>query len=351
MKRAHDNTQRARRLLRWYPPSWRDRYGEEFVDHLEQEFEDCPSNLGRSINVVRKGVVARLGDIGLFDSTATTGAQSRAALGTGVALASLMAVVMMNFWSRAMLVWSGRKYHPIPVSATTGTLTVVTALMLLVLAAIVIVVVTCVVRQIIRRRARPLAVPSTIAVVTGGFLLYEARVFPRLLSPYLHGAGRFQGMSLSRPGQLLANMAQVVWETTQRWVDFWNASYSPISRVQYALNDIFPLVMFVFGIAIAVLIRRIEFPQWIARVVFPTVALLGGLSGVYFVAYLGWNLFGGPSDYDFFFRDKWLGIVYLILLGVVPLLVIRSGLLARKHEPSQRRNHIEILNLNNASND
>jgi hypothetical protein len=345
MKHTHDGTRRARRFLRWYPPSWRDRYEEEFVDHLEQEFEDRPKNLGRSINVVRKGVVARLGDIGLFDSLATSRDHSRAALGTGVALAALMVVVMVDFWSRAMLVWSGRKYHPIPVSATTGTLTVVVALTLLVLVAIMSVVVTCVVRQITRGRARPLLVPSMVAVVTGAFLLYEARVFWRLLSPYLHGAGRFQGMSLSRPGQLLANMAQVVWETTQRWVDFWNPSYSPISRIQYAMNDSFPLVMFVFGIAIAMLIRRTEFPQRITRLVFPTVVLLGGLSGVYFVAYLGWNLFGGPSDYDFFWRDKWLGIVYLVLLGLVPLLVIRSGLLARKRQPRQRLNHIEILDL------
>lgn len=333
-----NDTRRAARLLRWYPRSWREHNGAEFVDHLEQEFADRPVDLRRSFNVAYKGLVARVGDIGLHDSVAIPGAQSRAALGTGVALVALTVMVMVNFWSRAMLVWSGRRYHPIPVSATTGTLTVVIALVLLVLAAIVIVVVTCVVRQIFRGRARPLVVPSTIAVVTGGFLLYEARVFPRLLSPYIHGAGRFRGMSLSRPGQLLANMAEVVWETTERWVDFWNASYSPISRVQYALNDIFPLVMFVFGITIAMLIRRVEFPQRIARVALPTVALLGGLSGVYFVAYLGWNLFGGPSDYDFFFRDKWLGIVYLVLLGVVPLLVIRSGLLARKHEPSQRRN-------------
>jgi hypothetical protein len=345
MTRTHDNTQRARRLLRWYPSSWRERYGEEFVDHLEQEFEDRPNNLGRSINVVRKGVVARLGDIGLFDSVATYGYQSRAALGTGVALAALMVVVMVDFWSRAMLTWSGRRYHPIPVSATTGTLTVVVALVLLLLVAIMIVVVTCVVRQITRGRARPLVVPSMVAVATGAFLLYEARIFPRLLSPYIHGAGPIQGMSLSRPGQLLANMAQVVWHATERWVDFWNSSYSPISRIQYVVNDCFPLVMFVFGIAIAIIIRRTEFPQRIARLVFPTVALLGGLSGVYFVAYLGWNLFGGPSDYDFFWRDKWLGIVYLVLLGVVPLLVIRSGLLARKHQPRQRLNHIEILDL------
>jgi hypothetical protein len=109
------------------------------------------------------------------------------------------------------------------------------------------------------------------------------------------------------------------------------------------INDCVPLAMFVLGVAIALLIRRVEIPPRIARLVVPTVALLGALSAVYFVAYLGWNLFGGPSDYDFFFRDKWLGIVYLILLGLVPVLIGRSMVLSKKSEPRTPLNHIEIL--------
>jgi hypothetical protein len=108
-------------------------------------------------------------------------------------------------------------------------------------------------------------------------------------------------------------------------------------------NDCVPLAMFVFGIAIALLIRRVVIPQRITRLIFPTVTLLGALSAVYFVAYVGWSAFGGPSDYDFFFRDKWLGIVYFVLLGLMPLLVIRSGLLVRSNLPRRRRNHIEII--------
>ena len=51
-------TRRAMRLLRWYPRSWRERCGEEFVDHLEQEFADRPVDFGRSWNVAYKGLVA-----------------------------------------------------------------------------------------------------------------------------------------------------------------------------------------------------------------------------------------------------------------------------------------------------
>jgi hypothetical protein len=344
MKRTPDNTRRALRLLRWYPPSWRERYGEEFVDHLEQEFDDRPHNLGRSVNVIRKGVVARLGDIGLANSAATPEGRPRAALGTSVALVALMLVVMVNFWSRSMLTWSGRQYHPIPVSATTGTLTVVVAFLLLLLAAIVIVMVICAARQILRGRGRRLVGPLTLAAVSGAFLLYAARLFPRLLFPYIHGAHGFQGMSLSRPGQLLANTAQVIWETTQRWVDPWNPGIAPISSVQGVVDHFVPVAMFVFGIAIALLIRRVEIPQRTARLVFPTLALVGALAGVFFVAYLAWSFFGGPSNYDFFFRDRWLGIVYRILLGVVALVVARAAVLSKKSEPRHPFNQIEIVN-------
>jgi hypothetical protein len=343
MRRAPDNAQRALRLLRWYPLSWRERYGEEFLDHLEQEFEDRPRSIKRSVNVVRKGLVARLGDIGLANSVATPGVQPRAALGTSVALVALMLVVMVNFWSRSMLTWSSRRYHPIPVSATTGTLTVVVALIVLILAAIVVAMVICAVRQMIRGRGRRLVVPLALAAGSGALLLYAARYVPRFLSPYIHGAHGLQGMSLSRPGQLIANLAQVTWQTTQQWVDPWNRVTAPISTVQGLVDDFVPIALFVFGVAIALLIRRVEIPQGIARLAFPVLAFLGALTGVFFVAYLAWNLFGGPSNFDLFFRDSWLGIVYRILLGVVALLVGRSAMVATGSRPRTSRNQIDIV--------
>jgi len=63
-----DNTRRAARLLRWYPPAWRERYGEEFADHLEQEFADRRVDLRRSLDVAHKGLVARIDDVGLSTS-------------------------------------------------------------------------------------------------------------------------------------------------------------------------------------------------------------------------------------------------------------------------------------------
>jgi hypothetical protein len=221
------------------------------------------------------------------------------------------------------------------------------ALLLLVLVAVVIVVPLCVGRQILRRRGRPLVAPSILALASGGYLLYAARIFPKLLTPYIHGAHGLPGTRLSNPGQVIANLATVAWELTQRWVAPWGQGVPSVSvsSAQTFVDDSVLLATFTFGIALALLIRRVELPPTLVRLVLPTVALLSTCTGVFFFAYLAWSAFGGPSNDEYFFPEsRWLGVVYLVLLGLVPLLVVRLRLLARNGRPLRQRNHIEIIN-------
>ena len=53
---------RAARLLRWYPRAWRSRYGEEFAELLVADIEERPRSRSRTADVIRGGLVARLGD-------------------------------------------------------------------------------------------------------------------------------------------------------------------------------------------------------------------------------------------------------------------------------------------------
>jgi hypothetical protein len=344
-----DDASRAARLLRWYPRAWRERYGEEFADHLGQEFADRPVDLGRSVNVAYKGLVARTGDIGLSNSSVNLRGQTRAALGTSLAFIALMVVVMLNLWSRAMLAWSGRQYHPVPVSATTGFLTIALGLLLALLAAVVLTVAFFVARQIFHGRVRRLVGPSVLAVSSGGYLLYAARRFPTMLAPYVDGTHGLRQLSLSNPGGSLANFAQVMWELTQSWVAPWGQGIpAGPSSIQNVIDDCVPLAMFAFGVALALLIRRVEFPQASERLVLSTVALLGTFTGVFFVAYIVWSAVGGPSHDEYFAPEApWLGVVYLLLLALIPSLVIRSGFLAWRRQSSRGRNHIEIVGSKN----
>jgi hypothetical protein len=62
---ADDVTRQARRLLRWYPRSWRDRYGEEFAQLLISDLRERPHSTRRTLDVARGGLLARLAGAGL----------------------------------------------------------------------------------------------------------------------------------------------------------------------------------------------------------------------------------------------------------------------------------------------
>jgi hypothetical protein len=51
---------RARRLLRWYPKAWRDRYGEEFTELLIDDIGERPRSWSRMLDVARRGMSARV---------------------------------------------------------------------------------------------------------------------------------------------------------------------------------------------------------------------------------------------------------------------------------------------------
>lgn len=79
-------------LLRWYPPAWRERYGEEFTELLLAEFAEQPRSWRRTGNVILSGLLARLSGLGLTGFGLSAADQARASLATlgGAAAAFLI---------------------------------------------------------------------------------------------------------------------------------------------------------------------------------------------------------------------------------------------------------------------
>jgi hypothetical protein len=339
---SHSNdTRRSARLLRWYPPAWRERYGEEFADHLEQEFAERRVDLRRSLNVAYKGLVARADDVGLLNGSQIPGGQTRAALGTSFALIALAAVLVLNFWSWAMLQWSARHYHPIPVDATTGTLTVGTGLLVLVLVAMVLIVLVSAVRQIVRGRGRSIVGPFVFAVGAVAFLYYSVRWLPRRFAGISHMIQG--GYRWSHPGPAAYGLAEIAKVVTQPWVSMWDPGISGEPTSQAVMNDLAPLAVLVFAVAMALLVRRVELPRVSERLGSATVVLLGVLSGVFLITLVVWFTVGGPIFATFGETGNIGGVAYVVFLALVTVLVARSGLLARRNEPHYKRNYIEIV--------
>jgi hypothetical protein len=99
---------RAARLLRWYPRAWRSRYGEEFAELLVADIEERPRSRSRTADVIRGGLVARLGEAGLCAAAPEPGterARTSASLASLVGCAAVFAGVGGAMWSQLNTVW------------------------------------------------------------------------------------------------------------------------------------------------------------------------------------------------------------------------------------------------------
>jgi hypothetical protein len=86
------DARRVRRLLRWYPRSWRDRYGEEFGELLIAELAERPRDWRRTSDVIASGVLARCTTAGLTRHGLPPAEQILAGLtALGCALTTLLA--------------------------------------------------------------------------------------------------------------------------------------------------------------------------------------------------------------------------------------------------------------------
>lgn len=330
MSHEPDDARRARRLLRWYPAAWRDRYGDEFVEHLQQEFADRSFDVKRTINTAYKGLVARVADVGLLNAEADVQSRFRAAAGTTFVLSAMVTFIALDFGSRAMLAWNQWSRASIANSVATGALTAATGLLMVVLLVIVLLVMYCAARQMIRGRARGLVGSSILALASGGFLLYVARSVPSQLARYVHGAAGFPGIRWSHPGQVVQALAQITWDNMERWIGPWHQGMPRVSVIQSVVNDGVPVAAVVFGVAIALLLRKVDLPRQVNRLVWYSVIVLGSLITVFFIAYIVWSFVGGSVGGEYFSPESaWLGVTYLVFMPLAGVLVARTGLLAR----------------------
>jgi hypothetical protein len=91
---ADPAARRAAQLLRWYPQSWRARYGAEFAELLVAEFAEHPRSWRRGLDVAGHGLLARLAEAGLT-SQIQRPEQSLATVGYALATFGVLAVAML----------------------------------------------------------------------------------------------------------------------------------------------------------------------------------------------------------------------------------------------------------------
>lgn len=197
----------AQRLLRCYPPVWRERYGPELLALLLDDLAERPRSLPRDADVVRAGLHARLAACGLASGPVRDGPAVRFTL---AAASTVFVAAAVSIWTQLA---DGRlTARPGGALAATSLVALSLGLGVLSLAATVVGVrlAVAVVRTVRGGRGaevlRPMALlVAGAAVLVGGL---------RLVVPLWPGA------RLGRHG-LLASAARTGWAATDPISTFW----------------------------------------------------------------------------------------------------------------------------------
>lgn len=172
---AAAHRRRARRLLRWYPSSWRVRYGEEFAELLLADMQERPRSWRRTADVAASGLLTRCTLAGLTSHELSPPEQIRAGLATlGCALAALLA---FGLFLLAQLATNWQWAATAPPSAATGTVLMAAAAVALGVAGLAAAVPVGWQVAVIARSNGRLARPAMIALGCAMVIVCGARHF------------------------------------------------------------------------------------------------------------------------------------------------------------------------------
>jgi hypothetical protein len=291
---------RAERLLRWYPPRWRERYGEEFAELLIADLSERPRCWRRDADLAISGARARLSGVGLGGGVLC---QPQAALAVVCCAMVGFLGCGMSLWSQLVIGSSWSSGGGTAVTAGVVTMSVgVTVLGIMVLLAAAPVVVE-VLRAVRRRTARPLLGPTLLVGVGVAVLLIGAH---QLQAGWPGAGGHPWRLQRWAPG----GIASWGWAETLAITTYWAHPASllalPVPQLAWTLTS--PVVLGASLAGAVRLVRRVDLPA----PVLAYEARLGEAAGVVMLGFLGaagWWVLGSQAGTDEVFRAGSLDLV------------------------------------------
>lgn len=245
---------RAARLLCWYPPSWRARYGEEFAELLLADLAEQPRNWRRSADVAAHGLLARIALAGLTPRSLPPAVQM-ATLGCALAAFGTLGVAML-----AQLATSWQWVSPGSASVADATviMTVAAACLAIIGLAAGVPVLGRILLAVGQRDGR-MARPACLAVACAAALVAGARHFQNSW-PGTGGTGAEHSLV---PG----GVAAFGWSSTLSVSSFWvhPALLSRFPAAELAWMAASPIVGVTLIIAAATAVRRLALAGRVVR--------------------------------------------------------------------------------------
>ena len=284
---------RVNLLLRWYPASWRERYGEEFAELLLAELTEQPRAWRRTANVARCGFAARLVSAGLAGHCghpAGPAAAVRACLGTLTCSLAVFLTFGIAMWAQLAVGW---QWAPPASTATTVAMLVMSgSLLFLALLALLAAAPACLaaIRACARGQARRLRGPAALIGAGARVLVSGGRQFG-------NGWPGTGGHWWPHQGLAPGGIAAFGWAATLSVTSYWAhpAALASFPQAELAWMVTSPAAMLSLAAGAAQLVRRLEtsprvlrFETWMGR------AAVGGMTA-FLSGALCWVSQNGPS--------------------------------------------------------
>jgi hypothetical protein len=253
----------VQRLLRWYPASWRERYGEEFAELLLAEQTEQPRAWRRTANVARCGLAARLASAGLtgrLPHLAGPAAATRACLGTLTCSLAVFLSFGTAMWAQLAIGW---QWAPPASTATTVAMLVMSgSLFFLALIALLAAAPAAwtAIRASARGQARRLRGPAVL-IGTGALVLIAGG---RHFGNGWPGTG---GHWWPHQGLAPGGLAAFGWAATLSVTSYWAhpAALASFPPAELAWMVISPAAMLSLATGAVQLVRRLEASPRILR--------------------------------------------------------------------------------------
>lgn len=309
---------RVRRLLGWYPSSWRARYGEEFAELLLAEIEERPRNWRRTANVVVSGLLARCTLAGLTSHELQPAEQIRAGLATlGCALGAFLA---FGIFMLAQLATGWQWATTGPRTAAVGTLGMTAAavfLALVGLAAAMPVGWHAAVAAVGRRDPR-LVWPACIALGCAAIVVCGTLHFQDGW-PGTGGTGAEHGLV---PGGLAA----FGWASTLSVSAYWAhpTLWGMFPAPELAWMLLSPVAWMGVAAGLVMIVRRLVLPRRLLRYLARLAAVATAGAAAFLAGAGSWVLARGPGQVAAF-RPGLVDVASLVIMAVALVIALRAA--------------------------
>jgi hypothetical protein len=300
---------RARRLVRSYPPKWRARYGDEFVELLVQDLRERRRSLPLTADVLRGATVARLREAGVGNRPLGPPEQVDASMTTLVWSLAVCFLVGVAMWSQVVVGWRWEPPSGRAVAVAMLLMSAAVAVLCALAALASVPIVWTLVRSVARGRSRALIAPALVWSSSASAVLLGCR----------HFAGGWPGTGGHAWGHhalVPAGLASFGWAATRGLSAYWAhpgalASF-PIMEMLWMLMS--PVALIGLVASSARIVRRLDLSPRVVRYEIIVAAVAVAFALMFVLGAGAWVLDNGAPGPTGIYR---VGLIDFAGLGVM----------------------------------